>query len=56
MQKKIFWRVEEEAGMADSQLAEQGTLDLTQTWKGSMQEMDARMGYQGGIEKYYLGM
>ena len=42
--------------MAGGQLAEQETLDLTQMQKGSTQEMEAGMGYQGGIEKYYLGM
>lgn len=48
--------MEEQADMAEGQLAEQGTLDLTQTQKGGIQEMDAGMGYRGRIEKYYLGM
>lgn len=53
---KIIWRAEEQADMAEGQLAEQETLNLTQTQKASILEMEAGMGYRGGIEKYYLGM
>lgn len=54
--KKIIWRAEEQAGVAGGQLAEQETLDLTQTQIGSISITEAVIGYQGGIEKYYLGM